>query len=214
MTANTTPDNIVSATTGDGVTIAAATTALANSVQTALNNRQRYEYVWANAAARTTQAGMVNGSTGYQVDTKSEYIYDASAWRLKLQYVQFDQPSQAIANNTYTAPSALNANSGLSTDTTFVTSASGQLTLAQPGIYSISWTATAASPVTSGFLVITSDLAHTQFLTIAPWTAGVSTATLPFYRTTAANTTIYPFLFQGSGATVNITSNLRIGRLG
>ncbi len=39
-----------------------------------------YNYRWANAAARTAQAGMAAGDKGYQTDTLVEYLYSGSAW--------------------------------------------------------------------------------------------------------------------------------------
>lgn len=42
---------------------------------------QNYNYRWANAAARTGQAGMRAGDLGYQVDTTITYRYDGSSWK-------------------------------------------------------------------------------------------------------------------------------------
>ncbi len=60
----------------------AADEAVANSVQTALTARQIHTYQWANAAARTAQAGMAEGDVGYQADTDLTYQYNGSAWKL------------------------------------------------------------------------------------------------------------------------------------
>lgn len=40
-----------------------------------------YNYRWANAAARTAQAGMAAGDKGYQTDTAIVYRYSGSAWK-------------------------------------------------------------------------------------------------------------------------------------
>jgi len=37
-------------------------------------------FVWADAAARTAATSMAAGDKGYQVDTKTEYLYSGSAW--------------------------------------------------------------------------------------------------------------------------------------
>jgi hypothetical protein len=57
----------------------------ATSVQAALdslvnNNRQVQTYIWANAAARTAQTGMLEGAIGYQSDTDVYYSYSGTAW--------------------------------------------------------------------------------------------------------------------------------------
>lgn len=46
------------------------------------DQHQNYDFRWADAAARTAQAGMRAGDTGYQVDTATDYIYTGSAWRV------------------------------------------------------------------------------------------------------------------------------------
>lgn len=43
--------------------------------------RMGKNYVWANAAARTAQTGMITGETGYQTDTAIVYRYSGSAWK-------------------------------------------------------------------------------------------------------------------------------------
>lgn len=40
-----------------------------------------YNYVWADAAARAAETGMIAGEKGYQTDTKIVYRYDGSAWK-------------------------------------------------------------------------------------------------------------------------------------
>lgn len=42
--------------------------------------QQNYNFRWANAAARTAQAGMRVGDFGYQVDTTVTYRYSGSTW--------------------------------------------------------------------------------------------------------------------------------------
>ena len=44
------------------------------------NSGGPYNYVWANAAARTAQAGMIAGQKGYQTDTAATYNYTGGAW--------------------------------------------------------------------------------------------------------------------------------------
>jgi len=78
----TTPDNLVSPDAGDGYALVTDLAAMQDSVQTALNTKvpTSVDYVWANAAARTAQTGMVTGQKGYQTDTAIPYRYDGSVW--------------------------------------------------------------------------------------------------------------------------------------
>lgn len=78
----TSPDNIAYASTSDDLSVEDITSAMATSIQTALTGRQLHTYRWADAAARTAQAGMSAGDRGYQTDTATEYIYTGSAWRI------------------------------------------------------------------------------------------------------------------------------------
>lgn len=81
----TSPDNIYYA---DGSTPMSAETisaAEATSVQDALDalihdTRQIQTFVWANSAARSSQAGMIAGDLGYQTDTGLTYRYNGSSW--------------------------------------------------------------------------------------------------------------------------------------
>lgn len=59
---------------------------LAASVQTAFTKRQRYSYAWSNVTGRNNQTGMAAGSTGYQRDTKTEYVYDGVSWVESVKY--------------------------------------------------------------------------------------------------------------------------------
>jgi len=77
----TSPDNIYFADTGTTSNDVNVSAAEATSVQAALNRRQGSSYQWANAAARTAQTGMVNGSLGYQEDTKTYWSYDGIIWK-------------------------------------------------------------------------------------------------------------------------------------
>lgn len=80
MAGVTTPDSIAYTTTGDGVTLAASSAAMAGSIQAALNTRIIKSYKWANVSARTAQTGMSEGDVGDQADTNVTYRYDGAAW--------------------------------------------------------------------------------------------------------------------------------------
>jgi len=83
----TTPDNIYYADSSTAMSAETISAAEATSVQAALdglinNNRQVQTYIWANAAARTAQTGMLEGAIGYQSDTDVYYSYTGAAWVL------------------------------------------------------------------------------------------------------------------------------------
>lgn len=78
----TSPDSIVKWTLNDPVSLTQESQAQGDSIQAAFNKRQRYDFVWANDAARTAQTGMVEGSRGYQIDTRIEWVYLSSAWKV------------------------------------------------------------------------------------------------------------------------------------
>jgi len=139
MTSLTTPDNLVIWTGADPQALPAASSAMQTSVQDALAKRQRYGYVWANQTARLAQAGMVAGSQGYQLDTKSDYIYDGSSWALKTPHAEFTANSGAITMGSPTLIGTLAYDATSSTSSTFVTAVgNGQLNIVDPGIYAIS----------------------------------------------------------------------------
>lgn len=120
----------------DPVAISAAE---GSSVANLMKNRERFDYTWANSTERTGQTGMVQGSRGYQEDTKSEYLYDSSAWRLALPYAEYTASVSPVANSTLTLVGTFSIDSTNSTDSTMASpQTSGILRFANPGIYSIS----------------------------------------------------------------------------
>lgn len=210
----TSPDNISYSDTSTTMDPNAISSATATSVQEALKLRQRYEFVWANSTARTGQIGMVAGSTGYQLDTKSEYIYESGVWRLKLSYAEYTMATGfSVAPSTFTLLSPLAINATTSTDTTFTSMTGGVLNVVQPGVYSFSLI---AGMTNGAFTEITTDVAHTQIIGLGGFTFGVSQSAVPFFRTTVANQSIYIWIFH-TQATAQVTSTactFRVGRLG
>ena len=93
MVDQTSPDDIAIWQKGDPASLMQMSATMAASVQDALNNRSRYNYVWDDAADRTAQTGMINGSAGYQIDTKGEYVYDGAQWVLRTLAAQSFTPT-------------------------------------------------------------------------------------------------------------------------
>lgn len=78
----TTPDSIYYADGTTPASLSAITSAIATSVQNALNIREQKNYVWADATAQAAQTTMATGDIGYRVDNDIYYIYSGTAWRI------------------------------------------------------------------------------------------------------------------------------------
>jgi hypothetical protein len=189
--------------------------AQATSVQAALALRQRYEFVWANAAARTAQTGMTTGSTGYQVDTRSEYIYESSLWRLKTPHAEFTASVSAPLSSLVLVGTPT-IDSTNSTSTTFATAnGNGSVLLASAGLYAA--TNTLAFPTPSAGTTLF-DVATTPTTDVglivrvsAATSATFATVTIPNFYVATANTAIYFKVYMNPAQTV--TSRIRVTRL-
>ena len=71
-----TDDRVQAAFLGDRLTVLAK----AGGITIPAATRSSTDYLWANAAARTAQTGMIAGERGYQTDTGITYRRDTSAW--------------------------------------------------------------------------------------------------------------------------------------
>lgn len=213
MVQYTNPDAIAKWTSGDPTSIVQESQTQGDSIQAALNNRERYDFVWANSSERTAQTGMVQGSRGYQVDTKSEYIYDNSAWRLSTPHIEFTA-SKSIPNANPVGIGTLSIDTPASTSTTFVTAvADGQIRIVEPGIYGITVSVDWVSAATGDTRVDISTVAPpsdggTIVRGFISSTIRFVSASVPNKRITAANTDIYFHIVQTSGA--NKTGNSRV----
>lgn len=219
MTEVTSPDNIVKWTKDDPASIVQESQAQGDSIQAALSKRERFDFVWANSSERTAQTGMIQGSRGYQFDTKTEYLYDNSSWRIGLSYAEYDQGSaQSIPNITETSLTNLSVVSTATTDTTFVVvAAGGSITLVNPGVYSLSLVVGMSGGTgTTNYAAFRPDTTGSQPpLSLSSFNAGSSTVALPFLRTTISNYVLYPRMYQSSGASSStLYVILRVGRLG
>lgn len=216
MVQTTSPDLINKWTLSDPTSIVQASQSQGDSVQTALNKRERFTYVWPTVTERNAETTMVQGSIGYQVDTKTEYIYDNSAWRLATSYAEYSAGAVSVTNATYTALTGWTINSSNSTDATFTSVSAGVLTIVSPGIYAVSLTLGLGLTGGTTFADITTDAAHNNIVSISSFTGNVATVSVPFLRVTVANTPLYMWVYQTSGSTTTTTvgqSVLRVGRI-
>lgn len=215
----TSPDNIFYPDTSAAQNQAAYMATHSSSVQSALSARQRYTYVWANDSARNSQLGMTTGSTGYQLDTKTEYKYENGFWRLATPYAEFMSANKTITSDGYSTLGDITINSGLSTSTTFATSSANVITFTDPGIYSISAFTVASVAAGSAFVMLgTSTQATTNFafqISRGPFANdNVNMLVMPFYRTTAPGSSIYFYVAKPTTQSIAFYSTIRIGRLG
>lgn len=216
----TSPDNIVKWTGSDPGSIVQESQSQGDSIQAALNKRERFDYVWPTSAERVAETGMVQGSRGYQVDVKSEWIYDNSNWRLSTSYIVANGSTGAIATATAAGTWNWTVDSSISTDTNFVAFNPTNFVIALPGVYSIEIAGkeNASNPVTGQSQLVLST-ANTfasvpgRFTNSLFGGALMSTAVKAFFRVTAANTTIYPYFYNDSGANRTMNGTVSVGRI-
>lgn len=221
MTQVTSPDGIVKWTFEDPASIPGASQAQGDSVQLALDKRQRYDFVWANSAGRTSQLGMVQGSRGYQSDTKSEYLYDNSTWRLAVPYALFSG-SYSMTNGAWTS-TVPSIDAGVSTDTTFVTTGTATyayLNFVNPGVYAITWKNTLNTNHAASLQQMTLNTTGTTndpyaISTVIPVASlGHLYTSIGALRTSAANTRLHFMAYQASGAAQTSNYTINVVRLG
>lgn len=217
-----TASGVVKWTNRDPGSLVQASQAQGDSVELALSKRERFDFIWATSAERTAQTGMVQSSRGYQVDTKTEYLYDNSSWRLAIPYAEFNFASKSIpTGGAYTSLGQATVDPTTSTDTTFVVApvGDGQFRIVTPGVYGFSIYA----DVTSGFaltgqsqvVVSSSALALGTQYTRGYFSGGRSTMVpMPFYRVTVANTLLHVSGLNDTATSRNVDAILRIGRFG
>lgn len=221
MVQSTSPDAIAMWDNGDPTSIVQESQTQGASIQAALSKRERFDFVWANSAERTAQTGMVQGSRGYQVDTKSEYIYDNSAWRLSLSFIRFSGTGNMATSGTgWIGPANLTLDAAASTDSGMATiGASGSsryIRLVNPGVYTIQWTSVISANV-GALAQFSSTTGTTDPLAIVDSVTNNTNTNLYItytHRSTAANQDIYMHFFQNSGGTPSQVSSVSAIRLG
>ena len=197
----------------DPVAISAAE---GSSVADLMKNRERFDYTWADSTERTEQTGMVQGSRGYQEDTKSEYLYDNSAWRLALPYAEFNA-SKSLADTPGGANpvGVFSIDSTQSNDSTFaVPGGDGEITLTQPGIYAVSCLTNMGGTATSrSFMQVDLGGVALQRLSIVVG-EDYGSVSVPNCRTVSTGVIMRILLFKQTGATATVITRLRIARMG
>lgn len=217
----TSPDNIYSTATTAPQDQAAWSQIMASSVQTALNSRQRYSYVWPNDAARLNQTGMTESSLGYQLDTKTEYQYENSSWRLATPHAVFSA-TKTVGTGLDDPVGSFSVNTTLSSSTTFATAGGSQglIVLTDPGLYAIGSTSFINS--TDGAqTAIYADL-RLNTLAAIPYYRGsasypgsqLASVAAPNVRTTAPGAQLYFTFQQKSGQGLPLQTEVRITRIG
>lgn len=195
-----------------------------SSVANLMKNRERFDYTWADAAERAAQTGMIQGSRGYQEDSKSEYIYDNSAWRLGLAYAEYTSVTTGVANSVVTSLGSFTLDASASTDSTMATpGGTGVIRIANPGIYSISSLcalkvgAGANDPATSRTFIdvaLSGSIDPLQRMSCQTGEDRVSLS-LPTYRVAVANTDLLFQIFKNTSGSAGtyVDTRVRIGRL-
>lgn len=220
MSTTTSPDNIVAWDQSDPASIAQESQSQATSIQNALLKRMRFDFVWDDTAERNAQTGMEQGSRGYQIDTRTEYLYDSGTWRLGAAFIRGTSSTGSINTGVAAFIGTPTLDATATTDTTLGTFGASNITLAQPGIYSIQFTGKENGSNANGgqsqlvistannFSDVPGRLSNSMFSG-----ALMSTCVLPFFRATAANTVIYFFYYNDAGAARTMNCTVAVGRL-
>jgi hypothetical protein len=207
----------------DPVAISAAE---GNSLADLMRRRERFDFTWANAAELDAQTGMVQGSRGYREDTKSEYLYDNSTWRLALPYAEYTATQTNVADGTFTGLGVFAIDSGQSTDSSMlVPQSSGIVRCVNPGIYSIQAHTLIRNSADDAWLPVTArsflDISVPPGVPIPLHRASVNAGedqisiAMPVLRITASNTDIEVRIFKTNGVgTTRCKTTVRIARLG
>lgn len=224
--ANTSPDLIYYADIGSPGSPVAISAGQASSVQAAFDKRSRYSYSWPTQSGRTNQAGMIEGATGYQIDTRTEYIYESGIWRLATPHAEFYASITNYASGTLNGIGDLQFDQGSSTSSSFVAAfAPGTLNVVSPGIYAVSSVSTnvltanlsTVSPATGRSFVDLSKVNGAGDQQRVSITVGEDRGSLskPNLYIGAPNTKLYFNFFFTTGANVStFISRVSITRLG
>jgi hypothetical protein len=180
----TTPDNIYYADGTTPASLATITSAMATSVQEALNVREGHSYSWANTTARSGQTGMSTGDIGYQIDSQVYYIYNGVSWEIWAKAPASYSPTfggftVSASSFTYSIASGVVRITGKATLSSVVTAI---MTISTPSGYNIDLTSVGAAIPASqiGFGGVDAATDH-------PLGVRVSTATAVALSATAYN---------------------------
>lgn len=216
MASVTSPDSIVQWTNSDPASLVAESEAQAASIQAALLKRMRFDFVWADATERAAQTGMVQGSRGYQIDSRSEYLYDNSTWRLAIPHAEFTaSKSVASGGSDSTLVGTFSLVGASTSDSTFaVPNGDGTIRLVNPGLYSFSanldfqtptmTTRTFAEFRTGGIFLSRESIINES----------LASPVLPNLWIESSNFDISVRAYQASGGSRTVDTRLRVTRLG
>lgn len=193
---------------------AAISAAEGSNLANLMKNRERFDFVWANASDREAQTGMVQSSRGYQVDTKTEYLFDGGVWRLAIPYIEFSSSNQVIPDTGTHGQTGWSVDTARSTDQTMVTVSGNEFTLTRAGLYLVAVKCSGVSGTNFGattFSALTDETPVEEYFAISGFTAGVSTFSTPF-RATSDGAGFY--LWYGNQAVTLAGRRVRILRMG
>lgn len=195
------------------------TPVMAQAIHDRLRKRQRYNYDWADSAARIAQTGMEQGSLGYQRNTKTDYIYDNGAWVLQLPYVEFNSGVVGLGDGDYSGLGNLIYGSGGSTSSTAVTTTGGNgiVTVVDPGIYAVTMRTNMSTGSVGSTRIGFSDVSGgdnlAAFTTIYNGETDAYVSN-PIMRFTGNNTPLKFWMSKRTAGAANITCQARIARVG
>lgn len=198
----------------------------ASSIHTQFALRERYDFSWDSDAERNGQTGMVQGSRGYQSNTRTEYLFDAGAWRLAVPHTEWTFNSGALTGGGVWPVGAFQIDAATSTSQNQAVAASapktGQIIITDPGVYAYSATMGTVGAVAFGgrtFMEVSYSSDVTNAPAIVNRTSIVvgedrGTISVPNLRTTVANQAIFLNFFHGDTTSRTIAGRARLTRLG
>lgn len=178
--------------------------------------RERFDFSWANASERAAQLNMVQGSRGYQTDTRTEYIYDNSSWRVAVGHIEMTATA-VVPNGAVALVGSFTVDAALTTDTTMATpTASGTVSVVRPGVYAVSsLTTMIQAPATGRTFIELADPTGIIYRSSIVVGEDAGSTSMPNLRTTAPNSLIEFRIFRNVAAPTGPTNTrIRLTRIG
>lgn len=213
--ATTSPDNIWYPTGTDDVgDLKGDFAQLASSVQTAITNTKpaTKSYKWANAAARTSQTGMTEGDTGYQLDNDRLWIYTGAIWSPLAgnmpEFKTLRGTTQNIPVGERTLSTAWGTPTAIDTEFFSWNASTGDLTILKAGVYEVAASVQVAAVAAYGSIYLIKGATSSADLTkVHDIDSRIYTASVFSYLKLRAPSLVCA---AGENVRINISNNITL----